>query len=705
MIKDVENLTREEAQKELALLAKQIAMNDVAYHQKDAPVITDADYDTLKQRNEAIERRFPDLIRSDSPSLKVGANVAEGFEKVTHGVPMLSLGNIFTQEDVFDFMTKIRRFLGLSENETIEMVAEPKIDGLSFSALYKKGHFSVGATRGDGLVGENITDNLKTISELPKILHKDQNDLFDQIPDQIDIRGEVYMSKSDFLALNEVQASLGKKIFANPRNAAAGSLRQLESRITAERPLKLFAYAIGDVSDVSWTTHAMFLEKLKTWGFPVNPLIKVCRSEAEMISFYHEIMKIRSSLDYDIDGVVYKVNRLDLQKRLGFVARSPRWAIAHKFPAQQAMTRLNKIRIQVGRTGALTPVADLEPINVGGVLISHASLHNSDELIRKDIREGDMVVVQRAGDVIPQIVCVLPEYRLKEAIPFVFPNKCPVCGARAVREEGDAAIYCTGSLTCPAQVVEGLKHFVSKDAMDIEGLGDKNIELFYRLGWLTSSKDLFTLEKKHGLEILHLEGWGQKSASNLFDAIDRAAQGTDLDRFIFALGIREIGEATARILARHFGTWGHFETCMMSEEALARLLEIESIGPVMANHIVDFFAESHNRVLLKELCAFIHIRPFYQEGEKVLPLSGKTVVFTGSLDSMTRAEAKALAISAGAKVASSVSAKTSFVVAGQEAGSKLKNAKELNIPVINETDFHQMLDSTQKKSYDSKIKI
>ncbi len=702
MKKAVETLTREEAAAELAFLAEQIALNDIAYHQKDAPLISDADYDALKRRNDAIEERFPDLRRSDSPSLKVGAATADGFEKVVHTVPMLSLGNLFSEEDVFDFMAKIRRFLGLPDNAEIEMVAEPKIDGLSFSAVYEDGHLTVAATRGDGAVGENITANLKTIKDLPNPLNEISENLFDAPVHHIEVRGEVYMSKTDFLALNQMQATAGKKTFANPRNAAAGSLRQLDAAITATRPLKLFAYAVGAVDVEPWQTHAAFLEKLKSWGFPVNPLIRVCKNEAEMLSFYRDMIERRSSLDYDIDGVVYKVNRLDLQRRLGFIARSPRWAVAHKFPAQQAVTRLKRIRIQVGRTGALTPVADLEPVNVGGVLVSHATLHNADELVRKDIREGDTVVIQRAGDVIPQVVRVLTDKRPTGAIPFVFPDACPACGARAVREGDDAVIYCTGSLTCPAQVVEGLKHFVSKNALDIEGLGEKNIELFYRLGWLCSSKDIFSLEKNHAFDILQLEGWGQKSASNLFEAIARVAAGTDLDRFIYALGIREVGEATARVLAHHFGTWAAFETAMKKENARDQLLEIESVGPVMADYIADFFAEPHNQALLQELCSAVVVRPFISDTGRSLPLAGKTIVFTGTLTEMTRAEAKALALAAGAKVASSVSAKTSFVVAGAAAGSKLKTAENLNIPVVSEADFHQMLDSTQKTSYDDK---
>lgn len=701
MFKPINELTEKEAVEELAYLAAELARLDIAYHQNDAPLVNDADYDALKQRNDALEARFPNLVRQDSPSLKVGAKAAAGFEKVTHIVPMLSLSNIFSADDVYEFMARVRRFLGLQENTQVEIVAEPKIDGLSFSAFYQNGSFKTGATRGDGVEGENITENLKTIRALPTVL-KDNNDLFCQIPEQFEVRGEVYMSKKDFFELNKQQETSGQKIFANPRNAAAGSLRQLNPEITASRPLSIFAYAVGVASHTPWQTHYEFLSCLKKWGFPVNPLIRVCKNESEMLDFFEHLNQIRSDLPYDIDGVVYKVNRLDLERRLGFVARSPRWATAHKFPAQQAITRLNKIRIQVGRTGALTPVADLEPITVGGVVVRHATLHNADEIVRKDIREKDYVVIQRAGDVIPQVVRVLPERRSDESRPFHFPDKCPVCGSKALREGDDAVIYCTGRLVCPAQSIEQLKHFVSKEGFNIEGLGEKNIELFFSLGWIKNSADLFELEDKHKFDILQLEGWGQKSASNLFEALEHASQGIPLERFIYALGIPEIGEATARVLAQHYGSWQAFKTAMSSPEGLAQLVHIESVGPVMAQYIIDFFDEEHNQVLLERLNAAVVILDFVETKTTDTVLSGKTIVFTGTLTSMTRAEAKVKALSRGAKVASAVSSQTDYVIAGDDAGSKLKKAQELNIPILNEDAFHQILDERDKSLYDEK---
>ncbi len=691
MTKDVLELTVEEAAVELAFLARRIAELDVAYYRDDAPLADDAAYDALKLRNEQIEARFPNLVRSDSPSLRVGAPVAEDFNKITHTIPMLSLGDIFSQEDVYAFMDKIRRFLGLSETDEIEMVAEPKIDGLSFSAVYRNGQLSTGATRGDGAVGEDITANLKTIRQVPLTL-AGSGDLFDIVPALIDIRGEVYMAKPDFFELNQAQAATNKKVFANPRNAAAGSLRQLDAGVTAERNLSIFAYACGAVDNPSWTTHFGFLEQLKKWGFPVNPEIRVCRNVREMIDFFNEIAEKRSSLPYDIDGVVYKVNSLELQRRLGFIARSPRWAIAHKFPAEQAITRLNAIRIQVGRTGALTPVADLEPVNVGGVIVRHATLHNADEIARKDIREGDTVVVQRAGDVIPQIVRVLPEKRDDTSMPYVFPDVCPVCGSRAVREGEDAVIYCTGELVCPAQQMEALKHFVSKDALDIEGLGTRNIELFFEKGWIHNAVDLFNLRKNHELELIALEGWGIKSANNLFDAIEKVRENVALERFIYAIGIREVGEATARLLAHNYHTWSAFRTAMESVDVFEQLTQIEGIGPVMAQYIADFFQEEHNRTLLTRLEMFIHVADYVAPQRKETPLSGKSIVFTGTLETMTRQEAKAKAQAAGAKVVSSVSAKTHYVVVGVNAGSKQAEAEKLNITQISEKEFNQMLD-------------
>ena len=701
MFKEIELMTRLEAEEELAFLARRMAELDIAYHQKDAPLVSDAEYDKLKRRNEMLEEAFPDLIRPDSPSRKVGAAVAEGFGQVTHSVPMLSLGNIFSEDDVFDFMEKIHRFLGLPPDEPIDMVAEPKIDGLSFSAVYENGLFRQGATRGDGAVGEDITANLKTIAQLPKTLTVTGDDLFsNHVPTFVDIRGEVYMARADFFDLNQAQEASNKKVFANPRNAAAGSLRQLNPQVTASRKLSLFAYAVGRADQPTWTTHWEFLEQLKKWGFPVNPEIRMCHTTEEMIAFFRSMAEKRAGLPYDIDGVVYKVNRLDLQQRLGFIARSPRWAIAHKFPAEQAMTRLNRIRVQVGRTGALTPVADLEPINVGGVIVQHATLHNADEIVRKDIREGDTVIIQRAGDVIPQVVRVVLDKRPADSVPFQFPTVCPVCGSAAAREGDDAVTYCLGGLICPAQMKEKLKHFVSKEALDIEGLGNKNIEQFFDLGWVHLPTDIFKLEEQHGLEILSLEGWGQKSALNLFDAISRVQKGTPLARFIYALGIREVGEATAKILADRFRSWTAFYQAMTGPEATNALIQIEGIGDVMATEIADFFSEEHNRSLLVELTNLIAVTDEPERQIRATPLTGKTIVFTGTLVTLTRAEAKARAVQAGAKVASSVSAKTDFVVAGEEAGSKLIKAEEYGVRILNEQEFQQLLDEPEKTVYD-----
>lgn len=691
MSKPIEELTKQEAAEELEFLAKQIAKYDIAYHRDDSPLVSDAEYDALKHRNEDIEAMFPDLIRSDSPSFRVGAQTAEAFDKITHTVPMLSLQDIFKEEDVYAFIERIRRFLGLSDSEDIEIVAEPKIDGLSFSAVYENGHLKTGATRGDGAIGEDITANLKTIRQVPLTLHAG-GDLFDTPPAVIDIRGEVYMSKPDFFDLNKLQETAGKKVFANPRNAAAGSLRQLDPTITAERKLSIFAYACGEVSPVTWQTHYAFLEQLKKWGFPVNPEIKLCKNVEEMLAFFKQITEKRSSLPYDIDGVVYKVNSLELQRRLGFIARSPRWAIAHKFPAEQAVTRLNAIRIQVGRTGALTPVADLEPVNVGGVVVRHATLHNADEIARKDIREGDMVVIQRAGDVIPQVVRVLSEKRSADSKPYQFPAVCPVCGSKAVREGEDAVIYCTGELYCPAQQIEALKHFVSKDALDIEGLGNKNIELLFEQGWVKNALDLLNLKKEHELELIALNGWGLKKANNLFEAIEKVKQNTPLERFIYAIGIREVGETTAKLLANYYPSWNRFYTQMQADDALEQLTHIEGIGPVMAKHIQDFFLEEHNRTLLEQLSDQINIADYVPPQRKETPLLGKSIVFTGTLETMTRQEAKAKATAAGAKVVSSVSTKTNYVVVGLNPGSKQKLADELKIKQITEAEFNLMLD-------------
>ena len=711
-MKKPEELTKQEAALELERLAAEIAKLDEAYHTNDAPLLSDAQYDALKRRNERIEELFPDLIRKNSPSLRVGFKVAEGFKKVQHRVPMLSISNIFEEEQIHEYMDRIKRFLGWDDDKNIEMVAEPKIDGLAYSAIYQDGVFTVGATRGDGVVGEDITANLMTIDALPKVLKpheiqsntqtlrmdgnvdfESRDDDVDSIPQTLDIRGEVYMSKEDFMALNAEQAALGKKTFANPRNAAAGSLRQLDPAVTATRKLSILAYTYGYVVGKKWQKHSDFLDSLRAWGFPVSPEIRICKTPDEMVRYYRDMIEKRSRLPYDIDGVVYKVNDIALQDRLGFITRSPRWEIAHKFPAEKAITKLNKIRVQVGRTGALTPVADVEPVNVGGVIVQHATLHNADEIARKDIREGDMVVIQRAGDVIPQIVEVLKDRRTVDSKPYEFPTVCPVCGSHAMREGEDAVTYCTGGLICPAQVIESLKHFVSKTALDIDGLGTKNIELFFELGWIKNAVDLMNLEQNHGEELKKREGWGKKSTGNLFAAIDKVKQGVPLERFIFAIGIREVGEATARLLAKTFVSWQAFYDAVRAPDALESLTHIEGIGPVMAKYIVDFFAEPHNTQLLTKLTQIIPVEDFDNSHEKTTPLTGKVVVFTGSLVDMSRAEAKAKALAAGAKVSGSVSAKTDYVVAGEEAGSKLRKAADLGVAIISEKDFNQMLDA------------
>ncbi|MBQ8481105.1 MAG: NAD-dependent DNA ligase LigA [Alphaproteobacteria bacterium] len=692
-MKEVQQLTKEEAAQELAELAIKIAKADNAYYQNDAPDLTDADYDVLKHRNAQIEARFPDLVRSDSPSKRVGSAVLSRFGKIEHRFPMLSLGDVFSIAEVEDFVLSVKRFLNTAEN--IAFMAEPKIDGLSFSARYEKGVLISGATRGDGVVGEDITENLKTIKQLPQKLP-------DNVPEILEVRGEVYMAKADFFALNEKAETEHKKIFANPRNAAAGSLRQLNPRITAERKLSIWAYTWGEVSERKWQTQEQFFDKLREWGFPVNPLNKVCSDIAQIEENFKHIMEIRADLPYDIDGVVYKVNSIDLQNRLGFLTRTPRWAIAHKFPAEQALTRINNIRVQVGRTGALTPVADLEPVNVGGVIVSHATLHNEDEIARKDIRIGDMVVVQRAGDVIPQIVEVKLDKRPADSKPFAFPTICPECGAHAIREEDEAIRRCTGGLTCPAQAKERLKHFVSKDAFDIVGLGDKVVEEFYSEGILHNPADIFTLEERNqsqaedlflfsaekGLELEKREGWGKLSVNNLFAAI-RNRRNISLPRFIYALGIPQVGSATALLLAKNYGTFDNLQADMCARET-AKLVAIDGIGGEMAKDIVEFFGEEHNLRIIKELRKYVAVEEYVNDEITDSPLSGKTVVFTGTLEKFTRAEAKALAQKFGAKVAGSVSSHTDFVVVGADAGSKAKKAAELGVKTLSEEEFAQM---------------
>lgn len=684
----VSALTDLEAAAELAFLAKRMAELDKAYYQADDPLVSDAEYDALKRRNEAIEARFPHLVRADSPSKKVGAKASEDFAKVTHSVPMLSLGNIFSTDEIFEFSNRIRRFLGLDDDAELAFMAEPKLDGLSFSALYVNGEFVRGATRGDGSVGEDITENLKQIKDLPlKLVGND-------IPERLDIRGEVIMNKADFFALNDEQTAAGKKPFANPRNAAAGSLRQLDPRITGRRRLSLFGYTFGETSAEPWDSQDAFLQKIRSWGFPVNPEVRLCKTAQELADFFENLADKRPNLPYDIDGAVYKVNRRDWQERLGFVARAPRWAIAHKFPAEQAQTKLENIRIQVGRTGALTPVADLTPVNVGGVMVSHATLHNEDELKRKDIRIGDTVVIQRAGDVIPQVVRVVLEKRPADSVPFEFPTVCPVCGAHVVRDPDEAVQRCSGGLVCPAQAVESLKHFVSRDALNIEGLGAKNMAFFFDRGWIKTPSDVFTLESRVGADIRKLDGWGEKSADNLFAAIRKVAAATPMEKFLFALGIREVGQATARLLAAHYLTMPAFleQTALAQDresDAYKELLSIESIGDVIACEILDFTAEEHNRTEIDKLLNLMTVTAFVPV-ENDSPLAGKTVVFTGSLETMTRSEAKAKAQSAGAKVAGSVSKKTDYVVLGADAGSKAQKAAELGITVLSEAEFTEL---------------
>jgi DNA ligase (NAD+) len=692
----VDELSASEAASELAHLAEEIARHDRLYYQSDAPEISDAEYDDLRRRNDAIEARFPGLIRADSPSHRVGAAASETFAKVRHRVPMLSLGNAFDDEEVSEFAARVRRFLSLKTDDALAFTAEPKIDGLSISLRYENGHFVEAATRGDGAEGENVTANVATIREIPKKL-KGRH-----VPEVAEVRGEIYMGHADFAALNAAQAESGGKVFANPRNAAAGSLRQLDPAITAARPLRFFAYAWGEMSDMPADSQNGMVEAFAHWGMPVNPLMTLCESAQDLLSFYREIGERRASLGYDIDGVVYKVNRLDYQARLGFVSRSPRWAIAHKFPAEQAVTVLRDIEIQVGRTGSLTPVAKLEPVTVGGVVVSNATLHNEDEIARKDIRVGDTVVVQRAGDVIPQIVRVVTEKRPLSAEPFLFPKTCPVCGSHAVREAdespgaGGVVRRCTGGLICPAQAKERLKHFVSRLAFDIEGLGEEKIETFFDDELILRPADIFTLEerdKKSLTPLRNRKGMGTKSVEKLFRAID-ARRTITLDRFIFALGIRHVGETTAKDLAKAYLTFealrGAVEAAVRDgkeSEAYADIDAIEGIGETVVDALVDFFSEPHNVEALDDLLAHVTVAPFERPVAVSSPVTGKTVVFTGKLERVGRSEAKAQAERLGAKVAGSVSAKTDYVIAGADAGSKLTNAQKLGVKVLTEDEW------------------
>ena len=691
---DISNLSKEQAAKELERLAKEIAKSDEAYYQHDDPYLTDAEYDRLKLLNEEIEKKYPELVRVDSPSKRVGAPVKSDFKKITHKVPMLSLADIFNEEELADFVKGVQKFLNTDKD--IEFTAEPKMDGLSFSARYENGILVSGATRGDGKIGEDITDNLMVIKGLP---HKVEAADFPQV---MEMRGEVYMSKADFFALNEKNKEENKKLFANPRNAAAGSLRQLDASITKERKLSLLVYTWGEVSKVSWKSQSEFLEKVEEWGFPVNPYNKLCHNLGEIIESYENLLNNRADLAYDIDGIVYKVNSLELQARLGFLTRTPRWAIAHKFPAEQAVTRIENIRVQVGRTGALTPVADLEPINVGGVMVSHATLHNEDEIKRKDIRIGDYVIIQRAGDVIPQVVSVVLEKRALGLKEYEFPKICPECGAHAIREEDEAVRRCTGGLSCPAQAIERIKHFVSREAFNIEGLGSKIVEEFFNEGILQNPADIFTLEERNGgqeddlfssnrdgLHLENREGWGKKSADNLFRAI-RSRKEISLPRFIYALGIRQVGAATSLLIAKNYGSFNNFMEKMRIGDT-EKLVSIDGIGEAMAKDITEFFKEEHNLRIIAKLLNYVKVEDFEDTTDYNSPLSGKTVVFTGTLERMTRAEAKAKALSLGAKVAGSVSGSTDYVIMGSSAGSKAQKAQDLGIKILSEDEFLSLI--------------
>ena len=691
-----DELTRTDAAAELARLAAEMAHHDRLYYVDNAPVIGDAEYDALRRRNTELETRFPQLIRPDSPSARVGAPPAEGFVKVTHRQPMLSLDNAFGPDDAREFVARIARFLGLAPETPIDFVAEPKIDGLSAALRYEHGVLTLGATRGDGYAGEDVTVNLRTVRGVPLRLDGEKP------PAVFEVRGEVYVRHEDFQALNRAQESAGKVRYANPRNAAAGSLRQLDSTITAGRRLNFFAYGWGEASALPADAYWDMLAALRAWGFITNPLSRLCAPLNEALAVFDEIEAGRAGLPYDIDGVVYKVNRLDWQDRLGTGSRSPRWAIAHKFPAEQARTVLQRITIQVGRTGTLTPVAELAPVTVGGVVVQRATLHNEDELARKDVRVGDTVIVQRAGDVIPQIVSAIAEKRPARAKPFVFPETCPECGSHAVREidaksgKPEAARRCTGGLICPAQAVERLRHFVSRDAFDIAGLGEKQILAFWQDGLIKRPGDLFRLADDDGAKLSEREGWGETSAANLFTAID-ARRSISLDRFLYALGIRHVGQTTARLLARSYGSLdtllGVMNEARDEDSAdYAELLAIDGIGEVVARALVAFFAEPHNAEVIKDLRG-VPIQVTDVDAPAIAsPIANKTVVFTGTMAAMTRSEAKARAEAMGARVAGSVSAKTDYVVAGADAGSNARKAQELGLTVLSEPEWLDIIE-------------
>lgn len=690
--KPVEALSEAEAGAELERLARAIADADAAYYQNDAPELTDAAYDALRQRNLAIEARFPALKREDSPTDRVGAEAGDGFAKARHSAPMLSLDNAFTDEDVADFAVRIRRFLGLPAEETLAFTAEPKIDGLSLSLTYENGKLMRAATRGDGQTGEDVTANARTLADIPaKLKGKGW-------PDRIEVRGEVYMAKSAFADLNAREAEAGRKVFANPRNAAAGSLRQLDVEITRSRPLRFFAYAWAAASAPFAQTQFEAVTAFADWGFVTNPRMIRIETVGEIIAYFKEIEAERASLEYDIDGVVYKVDRLNWQQRLGFVSRAPRWAIAHKFPAEKAVTTLLGIDIQVGRTGSLTPVARLEPVTVGGVVVSNATLHNEDEIARLGVKPGDKVEIQRAGDVIPQVLRVV---EAGQGAPWVMPETCPVCGSAAVREIDDAGRAdvrrrCTGGLICPAQAVERLKHFVSRKALDIDGLGEKQVLLFHDKGILKAPQDIFRLQKNieaAGLPPLEeWEGFGAQSAKKLYGAID-ARRKVAFARFLNGLGIRYVGQTTSAQFARSFLSWQSFwaavkaaEAGGVESEAYNELIGIDGIGQAAARSLMAFEGEPHNREMLAALLEEVEVEDEIP-AETGSPVTGKTVVFTGTLEKMTRDEAKARASALGAKVAGSVSAKTDIVVAGPGAGSKLAKAEQLGLSVMTEDEW------------------
>ncbi len=703
--KAVNKLTLEEASTELARLADVLARANIDYHQKDAPFLSDSDYDALRIRNHEIEVRFPQMKRGDSPSEKIGAPLSEGFAKIVHAVPMLSLANAFNKADVSDFDERIRRYLGLKQDLSLSYTVEPKIDGLSLSLRYEEGRLVHAATRGDGQVGENVTENAKTIGNIPHVIAN--------APEILEVRGEVYIGHSDFADLNERQSIEGSKVFANPRNAAAGALRQIDVRVTAERPLQFFAYAWGELSEPLGNTQTEAVARLAAFGFQINSLTETCQTIESLLAHYNNIEAQRASLGYDIDGVVYKVNDLGYQRRLGFRSTTPRWAVAHKFPAELAWTYLEAIDIQVGRTGALSPVARLKPVTVGGVVVSNATLHNEDYILGrdsngsairdgKDIRISDWVQIYRAGDVIPKIADVDLSKRKVEAEAFVFPSSCPECGSIATREEGDAVWRCVGGFVCPAQGVERLKHFVSRKAFDIDGLGTKQIEMFFYDDALAVKEpaDIFTLAKRDTQNLTSLknrDGWGERSAANLFAAIEER-RNIGFGRLLFALGIRHVGEAAANLIATHYTKWDEFvlaidEAFKSKGAEWGTLLAIEGVGEVMATSLVSAFASPLERRAINRLVTQLEVRDAEVPKIEGSPVAGKTVVFTGSLKKMSRAEAKARAENLGAKVAGSISTKTDLVVAGIGAGSKAKKAQDLGIAIIDEDDWFQMIEA------------